>query len=384
MTTLPTLYKKTSTGATEQWNIRVEGNQIITQYGQVGGKLQEAVEVVATGKNLGKKNETSPEQQAALQAQSEWNKKVERKGYVADQARAEAGETDQEGGIQPMLAQPFKKHGHKISFPCFAQPKLDGIRCIAVVEPDGQVTLWSRERKPFTATPHISEELESLKLPVGTVLDGELYLHELKNDFEKIVSIVRKQKPTEQDIEQAKVLQYHVYDLPRYPDWKGSPVSFNARNMMLSSLRLSTAPSLVVVETVWVHNEDGLQKYFDMCRACEYEGCMARQQDGTYQEGKRSYFLQKLKEMDDNEYRIVDVKEGTGKMAGKAVFICEAPEDADDDTFDCKKDGPLDLLRGYWENPETCVGKLLTVQHQGFTKYKLPRFPVGKTIRDYE
>jgi DNA ligase-1 len=111
-----------------------------------------------------------------------------------------------------------------------------------------------------------------------------------------------------------------------------------------------------------------------------YEGCMARNMDSPYEQDKRSYNLQELKEFENDEFPVVDVKEGRGKMKGLAIFTCVIG----DDMFDVKMEGDLENLRQYIEHPELAVGKLLTVRYQGFTVYGKPRFPVGKCIRDYE
>ena len=95
--------------------------------------------------------------------------------------------------------------------PCFSQPKLDGIRCIATSE-----GLFSREGKEFVAAPHIQQALEDVfdKHP-GVVFDGEFYNHDYHDDFNAIVSAVKRTKPSSEDLEvSAKLVQYHVYDLP--------------------------------------------------------------------------------------------------------------------------------------------------------------------------
>src|SRR5271168_1368993 len=143
----PILYKKTSTGAIQFWKIQVEGNEITTLYGQVDtDSPQCTVDVIKEGKNAGQSNETSAAQQAEREAKAKWTKQL-KKGYVKTQAEAEAGTTDEiiEGGILPMLAHKFKEQCHKIKYPCLGQPKLDGIRCIAIKK-DDDVTLWSRTR----------------------------------------------------------------------------------------------------------------------------------------------------------------------------------------------------------------------------------------------
>lgn len=133
--------------------------------------------------------------------------------------------------------------------------------------------------------------------------------------------------------------------------------------------------------------------YFNECRENNYEGCMARAlqtldrkgkpvSGDEYEEDSRSVYLQKVKEFDDGEYDIIGVVEGVGKMAGLAVFTCVTK---DGDVFQCKLEGSLESLRKYLEDKTTWRGKKLTVQYQGITnKNHVPRFPVGKAVRDYE
>lgn len=375
---LPTLYKKTSKGAIEQWTIRVLKHTIETEYGHVGGKMQIAREIVKEGKNLGKANETTREEQALSQAKSEWNVKLTRKGYVEDIKKAEAGENSGAGGIRPMLAKAFEDVEKKWTFPCYAQPKLDGMRCIAVVESDGEVTLWTREQKPIVAVPNISFAIERLGLQPGTVLDGELYNHDLKDDFEQLISIFRKQGEASAE-EQAKA-QYHVYDLPRCA---GLPANahFGDRATKLALLIPPDHDVLKLVETKLIHNKPELIAYRRVCQAHGYEGAMARALE-PYAEGKRSSALLKLKEFVDGEFDIVGVKEGKGKMAGLAIFTCKA---ANGNLFDVKLEGELEGLRKYLKDESTWRGKKLTVKYFTLTrKNGVPRFPVGKCVRDYE
>ena len=206
---LPKLYKKSTKGADQEWEISTEGNTIVTRWGQVGGAIQETRDVVAVGKNLGKKNETTPTQQAEAEAQSQWEKKL-KKGYVQTLDDARAGKTDSiiEGGVSPMLAHRFDEQGHKLTYHCYAQPKLDGHRCIAVIE-DGKCTLWTRTRKPITSMVHIQRDIEKLGFQERVVLDGELYNHDYRDRFEELTSFIRDSKPKSG----AEAVQYHVYDI---------------------------------------------------------------------------------------------------------------------------------------------------------------------------
>lgn len=381
---LPTLFKRTSTGAIEQWTIWVEPvvkppqmppypHAIVTEHGQMGGKLIESREVVSQGKNLGKKNATTAQQQAESQAQSEWRTKKERKGYTEDMVRAMAGGNDGAGGIRPMLAKDYSDHKKKIKFSCFAQPKSDGIRCIAVVNADHSVSLWSREQKPILSVPSIAKAIEELQLPPGTILDGELYNHDLHDDFESICSCIRKPYPAS-DEEQA-LIQYHVYDLP------SSDAGFGGRNFDLNVLLPKDHDKIKIVDTVQVFDEEQLQEYRRSCQTHGYEGAMARNADAKYDFGHRSEHLQKLKEFVEDEFPITGVKEGKGKMAGLAIFTCQAKNG---ESFDVKLEGKLENLRQYLVDEKTWKGKKLTVKYFALTKKGIPRFPVGKAVRDYE
>jgi len=391
-TTLPTLYKKTSTGAIQYWTISVTmlcgyevGEDdwesriyIQTEYGQAGtDKPQITVDEIKKGKNKGKKNETNPAEQALLEAEAK-HEKQRKKGYVDSIAAAEAGELDDliEGGVVPMLAQSFAKHGHKIKYPCYGQPKLDGIRCIAILK-DGVCTLWSRTRKQITGVPHIAREIEKLFHDQDLILDGELYNHSFKHEFEKIVSFVRQEEPADG----SEVVQYHIYDLVN-----NQP--FEARHNLLFNLFTKRVykddklnDTLRFVQATTIFDEESVEGFFSHNVGKGYEGAMLRNATGLYA-NKRSYDLQKVKEFDDAEFDIVGVEEGRGKLTGHAIFVCKTEEGTQ---FLAKMKGDTERLKDYFDNHQLWQGKKLTVQYQGLTgKENVPRFPVGVAIRDYE
>ena len=163
---LPKLYKKTSTGAIQEWQVSVESDGdiaiLISKFGQTGGKIQTSQEQVLEGKNAGKANATTPTEQALLQAESDWKGKL-KKGYVGNVEDAQAGKIDDiiEGGIFPILAHKFNEQGHKIKYPALAQPKLDGHRCTSQ-DDKPIVSLWSRTRKPILSVPHIAAALQGM------------------------------------------------------------------------------------------------------------------------------------------------------------------------------------------------------------------------------
>lgn len=366
--TLPTLFKKSSKGADQFWEISVDGSTIITRWGQVNGKTQETRDVITEGKNLGKKNETTPAQQALSEAQSQWEKKL-KKGYVQSLNDAREGKVDDiiEGGIAPMLAHRFDEHGHKLKYPCLVQPKLDGHRCLAVVGEEG-VTLWSRTRKPINSMPHIVKAVEALGLAIGTVLDGELYSHTHKDKFEELSSFIRSSQPKDGH----EVIEYWVYD---YIDNNNHPQQ--TRTMYLLPALSGDIKPLVCVPTFEATSEDEALAYFQGWLTDGFEGAIARNRDGLYV-NKRSYDLLKIKEFQDAEFKVIGVEEGRGKLAGHAIFVCETAGGQ----FKAKMKGETAALKKYWDDPSLAVGRYLTVQYFGLTKDNIPRFPVA--LRFYE
>lgn len=373
----PVLYKKSSQGKIELWGVEIEDMgdgtaRVLSTYGEVGGKMQTTFDTIREGKNLGKKNETTVIEQAYSEAKSKWEKK-KKKGYVENPKDAEAGKVDDliEGGIEPMLAHVYEKHYDKIEYPAYVQPKLDGIRCIAIKKGDS-VTLWSRTRKRITSCPHIENAIREKFEKYDVILDGELYNHDFKSDFEKIVSAVRKEKPSAE----AEKVQYHIYDMPSL---RGeSDLKFHQRRVYISCFHLQLP--LIEVDTAVVCSTEEMLKHFKTYRNSGYEGLMLRNRLGLY-ENKRSYHLQKVKEFDDAEFEIVGVVEGKGKLQGLlGAFLCKTQDGTE---FEVKMTGNQEETKKFLNDSSLWKGKLLTVQYQGLTgKNKVPRFPVGLRLRE--
>jgi ATP-dependent DNA ligase len=267
-----------------------------------------------------------------------------------------------------MLAHRFKDHEAKIIFPAFSQPKLDGHRCICIVD-NGVCTLWSRTRKPITSVPHIIKAMEATFPKQSIIMDGELYNHNYKNNFEEITSFIRSQAPKDG----FEIVEYHIYDLI------DDTLTFKERTEKIQKIKFASN-KIVKVETRKVNNVEELMEYFTICLEDGYEGCMARNSDSMY-EHKRSYNLQKIKSFSDDEFEIVGVKEGRGRMSACGVFVCKTKEGNE---FSCKSEGSLDILKTYLSNPEKVIGKKLTIRFQGITNGGIPRFPIGVRIRSPE
>lgn len=363
---LETLYKKTSTGKIQEWKVWTEENVIYSQSGQVDGKKIDSQDIVEEGKNIGRSNETTPAQQAEKEALGKWIAR-QREGYVDSIEKAENNETSKyvEGGIVPTTAMDFTKRLDKkhIEFPCYTQPKLDGIRC---TYSNGK--LWSRSRKEIISVPHITDFLTK-HLPDVKQLDGELYNHDFKDDFEQITTIVGQRITPSENHE---LVQYHVYDIPLNK-------LFHERLVELNRLA-DQNKCLKVVTTTKCNSEEHAEELLTHALELGYEGLMLRNMNAPY-EYKRSKHLQKYKVFMDKEFQVVGVEEGRGKLKGHAgSFVCVTKEG---NSFNTKLVGKLVELKQYYDNPEKYIGKWLTVKFQGYTnKNNVPRFPTAQRFRD--
>lgn len=361
------LYKQNNTGKIQQWGVTTEGNVVTTTYGVFEGKLQTTHETIK-GKNVGKANETSDLQQANLKARQLFDKKL-KSGYVADLERARST-TNTLDGVKPMLAFPKEKKEAHVVFPALVQPKLDGMRCIAVVE-SGECTLYSRTQKEITTLPHINAEIEDCAAISGytnIILDGELYNHEDKDNFNKLMSLIKRDNVHED----CAHIQYHLYDVV-------SDEPYVTRVQPL--VDFCCQEHLIRVDTLSINNAEMLTQFFHGALKAGYEGAMYRNPNVGY-EGKRSSSLLKVKVMQDAEFIIIGVNEGKGKLAGHAgAFVCKTPEGKE---FKAKMKGKTEDLKAYFENDADYIGLKLTVQFQGLTPDLIPRFPVGLRIRGEE
>lgn len=388
MQTFPILYAKNSGGGLKSWEVKVEEVRptdpqeevyfdIVTTYGKVGGKMQTARESITDGKNVGRANETSPLQQALAEAQSKWELQKKKKGYVESPEAALAGEVDAlvQGGIFPMLAQKFKDRADKIEYPAFIQPKFDGHRCIAIVK-DGVCTLWSRTRKPILSMPHICRAVERLTGGADSILDGELYNHAYKHNFEQITKLITPKAP----VEGHEKVQFYIYDMPSAEMYYGDRMRTLLKVFAIhGDENQFEHGTLVNVTTVEVAQEEEVQLAFDKFLSQGYEGLMLRTADAPYKSHptSRSPGLLKMKKFDDAEFEIVDVTEGSGKFKGLAMFVCRA---GNGETFKAVKNAPLTELREYFQHKEQLIGRIVTVQFMGFTNAtKVPRH--GRVLR---
>lgn len=375
--TFPPLYGESSHGKRKVWSIRVEARGstgvLINEHGYEDGKKVVNERMVEKGKNIGKSNETTPFQQAVNEAQSAWNKKRDA-GYKPECTLTESVDVAKPPGATqqpplPMLAHDYNKRGKSIVFPCYVQAKLDGVRCVAVADTK---TLYSRNGKAFPHLQHIRTELA--RLPTGTVLDGELYSDALT--FQEIVGLVKKETLRGDDTAKLEKIYLCVYDVIV------ADKTNEERNRMLESLlNGSNFQHLKLLPTKTCMNRDDVKAFHADFVAAGYEGLMLRNCAGLYRVGVRSTELQKYKEFEDAEYKVVGYKEGDGLEKGCVIWMCETPKGQ---VFAVRPRGTHEARAALLTEADRYVGQQLTVRFQELTTDGIPRFPVGLTFRDYE
>jgi len=381
----PALTCVAKSGKSQYWTIFVsqnaEGHGVIsTKYGFVGGAEQVGTKVITEGKNVGKKNETSPFQQAVSDARSTWNRKLSA-GYSQGEGAASTDvgiAADRSAAIDgtvplPMLAEKFQQRGKAITFPCFVQPKFDGTRTVGLCGiPSGTPCLYSRNRKTYPHLEHIQEVLR--RLPSGLLLDGEVFTNALT--FQEIVGLVKKKTLLEEDKPKHALLEFHVYDIV------DATKTCEERLAILTGLFKGLGGSVLkLCPTEELASKEGLKAKHDEYVAAGFEGIMLRNKKGLYAIGKRSAELQKYKEMMDDEYKIVAFYEGEGAEEGCVVWECVTPEGK---TFRCRPKGTQEERQILFTNGASYIGKMLSVTYQELTTDGIPRFPIGTAIRDYE
>ena len=280
--------------------------------------------------------------------------------------------------IKPMLA--YKVDAKPVDWTkkVYMQPKLDGVRCLIQLNDKGEVHAYSRTGKPWLNIEHVLEDLKYFfEIHPDVILDGELYNHDLRDDFEKIISLVRKQKPTDQQrLEASELVQFHCYD---YVETVMNE-SYSYRKDQLCTSDMYSECVKFVPTTLVVEDQAQIQHQLNLDEG--YEGSILRL-DGPYQ-CKRSYNLQKFKDFHDDEATIIGYVDGKGKREGTlGKFLMQ---DDDGVEFGCPpgKGYNYKMLANMLTNIHNYIGKRATFTYFERTKAGSYRHPLFKTIRNYE
>jgi len=285
---------------------------------------------------------------------------------------------------KPMLAQNVGDYSRikDGDWPLYLQPKLDGVRCLIQREGDDlgfRIVAYSRTGKEWKNIDHILEELVPFftKYP-NHILDGELYNHDLKDDFEKIISLVRKTKPTNEDrIESSKMVQFHCYDTIM------EHIPFKERMAFIYN-KVPQSYCIEHVPTIKVHEIEEIEAKHEDFLELGYEGSILRK-NKPY-ECKRSWTLMKVKDFQDAEATIIGFVEGKGKRKGTlGKFIMRDDNGVE---FGCPpgkgfnyQDMKNLLFRAQWYVDNKARATFTYFER---TKAGSYRHPLFKCIRNYE
>lgn len=371
---LPKLFKKSITGAVLTWEIEVQDNKHRTHSGQVGGVITVTEWTECKCKNNGKANATTSNEQAVKDATSKWTKKINREQFVENIECIDTAKF-----IEPMLAQPYKKHCATLNFndSVWVQCKLNGARCIATK--DG---LYSRKGSVWQSVPHISEALANFftKHP-NVVFDGELFNEDLRQDLGSIISLISKKNITDTILEKSKShIQYYIYDIV------DTTTNYQQRLLKLEKyIGEINSTYIKPLSTLKVQNTEDIDKALENWENQGHEGAIIRT-NGVY-ENKRSKHLLKYKTFIDDEFEIVDVLEGEGNLSGKVgKFVLKDERGV---TFKSSPIGSHEYWEQMWLDRSNLIGRIATVKFVELTPIKngiggVPSFGKVVAIRDYE
>lgn len=364
-----------------EWSIKIEKDgknyKMTTSHGQKDGAIVNHETIIEKGKAS-----RTPLEQAILEAQSKWNSKKNKDLY------SETISYTKKIDVRPMLAKTFdptdyKKTGRafKISFPAYLQRKYDGIRCISYLDKSGETVLESRKGVRFENFDLLKDFLKGLfeKLPSNFYFDGELFTDEI--DFEVVSGLIRlqAQHASNDDLKKIDKIKYFIYD---FYDADNPNLTYQERLTFLNeffSNKKNQNKLIVNVPTILANNVGDVKRYHDIFVSEGFEGIMVRDKEGPYEPNKRSKFLQKYKEIIEEEFKIVGYHDGTGDEKELIIWECETK---DGKPFSVRPKGTREMRKKLYDEGNKYIGSNLTVIFQEYTADGVPRFPVGKGIRD--
>jgi len=417
MSTYPILYQLKN-GKKYCWSIQVHMNDatniatIVTSYGYENGKQNVHNKIIQDSDRRIKRTVL---QQASQEAQRKWTNKKEKELYQIFQIPTHIDDTNDVNEtnkktdihstepictltpslcntclIRPMLAQTAnldKTKGYTIPFPAVIQRKYDGIRCLVHRDSNGHVLFESRKGTPFVDFPVLSANLLQLyierDIPNHIYLDGELFTD--KMDFETLSGLTRsKTYHTNKN-----KIDYYVYDMIDTTNLNMTFIErceklyhiFNAdeENSHENSEIETNYRKIKLVKSVVAENIPEIQQLHHRFVNEGYEGLIMRDMAGIYQINKRSKYLQKYKKFMDAEFKIIGFHEGSGNEKGAVIWECETDTHG---KFAVRPSGTFESRKQLYTVANTYIGQLLTVVFQEYSADGIPRFPVGKGIRN--
>jgi len=347
-----------------------DGDKYRVHSGVEGGKIVISGWKIGEPKNIGKTNETSGETQATTEIDAKYKFQLYQSGYYETRDLALKAKP---AFFNVMTAHKWKDRKGKVDFPVYCQPKLDGIRCVASVN-----GLQSRGGQELVATPHIPFAMaEIFEEFLDIVIDGELYNHKFKDDFNELQSIITNKNPTQEELDYSmENVEFHVYDI-------AGPGTFEERfimqNRVLNMLR--EIEFIPIVRTDYVKSVEELDSYYETYLNEGYEGQMIRINELPYKKGKSNGLL-KRKEVQDEEFTLVAIEEGKGNWRGRAKKIRFKLDNGEIQGAGVR--GSFGFTKMLLQEKDKFIGNPVTIEFQNRTPAGKLRFPIAIKFYDGE
>ena len=364
---LQTLYKLAKTGKTQVFNIETVNDTYTVTWGQVNGK-QQSKTTTCTGKNIGKANETTPSQQADIEATAIWVKK-QKANYSTEESAPVSTKL-------PMKVNKYKDHLKKIKGTVFTSPKLNGVNAEYRLIPgtDGKVDelkLFSRGGEEYPIPPHQEVQVTMLLQALGTnSINGEMYCHGMF--LQDIMAATKKHN------EDTPRLKFHVFD---FPEVKGTYQERCTAMYALKEAYTAFDTSNLPFVPVWTASSpEEIDDQYEQVMAAGYEGLMVRNPSGLYEYNTRSLDVFKYKEAQDAEFKIIAV---TADKNGHPVMTFESTGGE----FKAKPKGTSEEREAMLKASASYIGKFATVEYEMLSKGSdglpgKPQKPVMIGLRD--
>lgn len=361
MKNLPTLYSRTSTGATQTWTIFINGDEYFTEHGQLEGKIQRSEPTVAIPTNEGRANHRNAHEQAEFEAKAAWDKKKKSGGYFEN-----IKDIDKESFISPMLCKKFLERKDKVTYPCVSQCKFNGSRCVAT-----RKGLFSRKGEKFLNAQHVEDSLVKFfeKFP-DAVLDGELMCEGYKQELNETMKLIRRTVNITQEHREnsKKLVRYFIYDL--YDCFGVKKTDCYSKRGGSIQFVTKDNPYCIEVKSVLCKNEDEVFAHFNKLINDNEEGSIIRLFNEPYS-NKRSSALLKLKSEDSSEAVITAITEGVGNWAGTGKRISLKWKGME---FDASFKGTYEQAVEFLKNKDQWVGREVTFLYNNLTGLGVPQF----------
>jgi DNA ligase-1 len=366
VTKFDTLYSRDSAGNVRVWHMEVEDNRFRTVSGLQDGKLVTSDWTVCSAKNVGRSNATTAQEQAVKEVEARYTKQL-KLGYHRTLVNV-----DEVPFIEPMLAKSYEDYRGKLDFSAgkwMLNVKYNGLRMIA--SKDG---LYTRKGERYISVPHIEESLKSFfeQYP-NAVLDGECFNEQYRQELNEIVKLARKtKKVTAKDLQRSKdLIRFYVYDGYGFSERLNEDAAYYKRKAWIDHNVAGKYEFIVKVPQWTINDEAHMMELYNNIVAEGHEGAILRLSAIPY-EHKRSKNLLKVKPLEDAEFTITNVQEGSGNWSGKAKII--SLRDNNGKEFDATFKGTMEDAAYFLTVKDQWINKEVTIHFNGYTGLGCPQF----------